>query len=196
MNVMENVINVKDVTYDGYLGKFVYNTANFELRNRYTEHGTFEVLVYRGRETNGANIVIPEGIINISYMFENTSIMTPPAIPESVEIMDYTFKDCASLNVGAGLPVNLKSCAFCYKNCRSMLYGSDMPDTVTSASYMYDGCTSLYSMGHVSVNLQYASGMCRNCKNLRMMPDIPETVERQDFIFKGCEALYGPDRMY
>lgn len=190
------MVNSKDVFYEGRLGKFTYNTANFELRYRYSETGVFEILVYRGEEMDGSKIVIPDGIKDISYMFENALISLPPVIPESVEIMDYTFKDCHLLIAGAGLPVNLKRCGFLYKNCRSLQCGSNMPDTVVSAPYMYDGCTMLSNVGHISLGLKYASGMFRNCKNLRDMPDLPSTLERDDYMFRGCNSLANRDRLY
>lgn len=190
------IVNAKDVDYEGRLGKFTYNTAQFELRHRYTDMGVFEILVYHGEELDGRNIVIPAGIKNISYMFENTSIFFPPQIPNSVEIMDYTFKDCRSLMLGAGLPLNLKSCGFCYKNCSRLQCGSNMPDTVVSAPYMYDGCTMLSDVGHLSTCLKHATGMFRNCKNLREAPELPLSLERKDYMFKGCNSLTVRDRLY
>lgn len=194
--MLNTIVNAKDVEYDGRLGKFTYNTSDFELRYRYTETGVFEVLIYRGEERDGTLIKIPDGIKDISYMFESVPLTLPPHIPNSVEIMDYTFKDCTYLVVGAGLPVNLKSCGFCYRNCRSLQCGSNMPDTVESAPYMYDGCVMMSNAGHVSIGLKYASGMFRNCKNLREMPDISPTVERRDYMFIGCNALNNCDRLY
>lgn len=194
--MLDAVINAKDIEYNGRLGKFTYNTKDFEIRYRYTETGVFDVLVYHGEETDGRNIKIPDGINDISYMFENSPIVIPPQIPDSVEFMDYTFKDCASLIAGAGLSKNLKSCGFCYKNCRSLQCGSNMPDTVVKAPYMYDGCTVLSNAGHISTGLVYASGMFRNCKNLRQMPEIPDTIEYKDYMFKGCNALNSGDRLY
>lgn len=186
---MSLVVNPKDVAYEGRLGKFTYNTAEFELCKRYTETGVFEVLIYRGNALNGEDIKIPDGIVNISYMFENKSLRTPPAIPFSVKVADYAFKDCMSLIRGAALPYGLESCGFLYKNCRSMMSGSNMPDTVVSAPYMYDGCISLYEPGVLSKSLRFASGLYRNCKNLRVMPSLPDSIERADYIIKGCDYL-------
>lgn len=193
---MESVVNARDVDYEGRLGKFTYNTGEFELRHRYTETGVFEILTYRGNELYGENIHIPDGIVNISYMFENKSIKTAPMIPATVKIADYAFKDCVSLQQGASLPDGLESCGFLYKNCRSMLSGSHMPNSVISAQYMYDGCISLYEPGSLSNQLRFASGLYRNCKNLRVMPTLPPTVERADYIVKGCDYLNRTAKMY
>lgn len=195
---MSVIVNPKDVAYEGHLGKFTYNTGEFELCKRYAETGTFDVLMYRGNAREGSEIQIPEGIVNISYMFENKSLRTPPSIPATVKVADYAFKDCMSLIQGAALPYGLESCGFLYKNCRSMMCGSNMPDTVVSAPYMYDGCTSLYEPGTLSQNLRYASGLYRDCKNLRVMPELPPSVERADYMLKGCDYLNknAHDRMY
>lgn len=186
---MDMVVNPKDVCYEGYLGKFIYNTAEFELSKRYTETGVFDILMYRGNAREGQDVQIPDGIENISYMFENKSLLTPPLIPASVKVADYAFKGCVSLMRGAALPYGLESCGFLYKDCRSMMCGSNMPDTVVSAPYMYDGCISLYEPGTLSKNLKYASGLYRNCKNLRVVPTLPDTVERADYMLKGCDYL-------
>ena len=177
------------VQYEGRLGKFVYNTGEWEIRQKYTETGSFDVLVYKGHVQNGDMIQIPDGVVNISYMFEGKPLITPPKIPSSVQVMDYTFKDCVSLQVGAALPYGLKRCGFLYQGCRSLIAGSDMPDTVESAPYMYDGCWSLMLPGHVSRGLRYASGMYRGCKNMREFPVFQDNIERNDNALKDCTFL-------
>lgn len=177
------------VNYDGRLGKFSYDTADFEIRYKYTETGTFDYLHYKGNVQQGDAIIIPDGIVDISYMFDGKPLLTPPAIPVTVVKADYTFKDCVSLCQGAALPINLVSCAFLYQNCRSLVVGSHMPDTVENAQYMYDGCVQLLNPGHISENLKYASGMFRGCKNMRELPVLPESIERGDNIFKNCTFL-------
>lgn len=177
------------VNYEGRLGKFSYDTADYEIRYKYSETGNFDYLHYKGNLQQGEAIVIPAGIIDISYMFDGKSLLTPPVIPATVVKADYTFKDCVSLQCGAALPINLVSCAFLYQNCRSLISGSHMPDTVENAVHMYDGCIQLLNPGHISNNLKYASGMFQGCKNMRELPVLPMSIERGDNIFRNCNSL-------
>lgn len=181
---------VQEQSYEGRLGTFTYNPEEFSLRYKYAENGVFEYLWYKGHETDGSRIQIPNGIIDMSYMFEhNRYLMTPPAIPPTVKVAEYAFHDCLMLRQGASLPYGIERIGFMYQDCRAMLAGSTMPDTVVSAQYMYDGCISLYNPGDVSKRLENGSGLYRNCKNMRVQPEIPETIYRKDFMFLGCDWL-------
>lgn len=176
--------------YFGRLGDFDYDTGDFEIWSRTAGNGYVDMIRYRGRETDGTKIKIPEGVVDLSYCFEGCRLVIPPVIPLSVRIMQYTFQNCASLSKGVSIPDGVTRTGFMYQNCRNLVTGSDMPDSIVDASYMYDGCTSLINPGRVSANLQNGSGLFRNCRVMRVVPDLPDSVLRSGQVFRGCDFLH------
>ena len=84
--------------YNGPAGQFNYDDTQFTVS---TENG---LLKYIGSETRGENINIPQGIKDISGMFENSIITTPPLIPNGVEKMVRTFAGCRQLQHYPNIP--------------------------------------------------------------------------------------------
>ena len=147
--------------YKGSLGTFEYNTRDFELMVKYTATGRFDILHYRGGETDGSKIVIPKGITNCSYMFEKQSLVTPPVIPLGVVNTSYMFKDCKSLVRAAVLPFGVVKTSFMYQGCRSLTEVFPLPDSVKEAGYMFDKCVRLTTPPALSASLVHCSGMFR-----------------------------------
>lgn len=176
--------------YKGRLGDFWYDPEKWVILLKYTAVGTFDILQYCGRESDGDRIVIPDGVVNTSYMFSNRSLTKCPKIPIGVHTADYMFEENPSLTIGASLPYQLRSAAFMYKGCRSLLAGSDMPDTMVNASYMYDGCYSLQRPVRLSSNLEYMPGLYRNCRSLTEKNEtLPDTVKDSKNWLYGCQRL-------
>lgn len=175
--------------YKGPLGEFVYNSEDFELMYRYTPLGGFEVLKYRGPETEGDKIRIPNGIVDCSYMFEKLSVKTPPVIPVSVRTTNYMFKDCVSLVRGALLPYGTKSSSFMYQGCRSLVSCPMLPDTLLNAQYMFDGCRLLEQPPKIGTKLQNATGMFRDCLSLQSLAVLPNEVPKTNHMYRNCGLL-------
>lgn len=176
--------------YKGRLGDFWYDPEQWVILMKYTEVGAFDILQYCGRESDGDKIVIPEGVVNTSYMFSHKSLTKCPKIPMGVHTADYMFEENPSLVLGAALPYQLRSASFMYKNCRSLLAGSDMPDTLVNASYMYDGCYSLQQPVRLSEGLQYMQGLYRNCRSLKAKNEtLPASVLDNSNWLYGCRQV-------
>lgn len=175
--------------YSGRLGDFDYDTSEWEIWSRYAMRGTVDILRYRGRAVAGSDVHIPEGVIDLSYAFEGSRIQTPPVIPMSVRVMQYTFQNCKSLVRGASIPDGVTRTGFMYQNCRNLRTGSDMPDSITDASYMYDGCEAMLNPGRVSEKLVNGAGLFRNCRSMTVIPDLPECIRRDSQVFRGCDKL-------
>ena len=175
--------------YEGALGKFEYNSSDFELAYLFNFTGRKEYLKYRGREINGKNIHIPEGIKDISYMFQHCSLTTPPTIPFSVIIMNYTFKDCHSLKIGAVMPYGVTKANGLYQNCRELRSCPPLVPTLTHCAFMFDGCVRLQAPPVLSPNLEDMTCMFRNCRLMGQVPVIPESAMKTDGIFRGCDTL-------
>lgn len=175
--------------YAGRLGEFDYDTKYWEIWHRPAGMGMVDMLRYRGRTTDGSQVDIPYGVVDLSYTFEGSRLITPPSIPMTVRVMQYTFQNCKSLCRGVSLPDGVTRTGFMYQNCRNMVSGSDMPDSVTDASYMYDGCISLINPGRVSENLVNGAGMFRNCRSMSVIPELPDRIRRDSQVFRGCETI-------
>lgn len=89
--------------YNGPAGQFNYDDTQFTVSS---ENG---LLKYTGSETRGENIAIPQGIKNISGMFENSILVTPPIIPNGVENMTRTFAGCRQLQHYPNIPGSVKT---------------------------------------------------------------------------------------
>lgn len=183
------MILARECQYKGSLGEFTYNTEEFEVLDKYTPFGVIPVLHYRGNETDGRKITIPNGLKDGSYLFENASIQTPPLLPPSLERANYMFLDCVSLVRGAILPHGCVSASFMYAGCRSLLSVPACPKTLRRASYMCDGCRMLQEPMVLNAGMENITGMYRNCVNLKHLAEIPDSVKEYQHLYRGCKSL-------
>ncbi len=179
--------------YEGPLGSFTYDDEEFIVTQKAGVDK--DILRYNGWHCNGADIHIPDGVIDLSYTFEGVGLNTTPHIPGTVTCMDYTFKGCGAISIAASLPEGLLSCVGLYQNCRALLAGSHMPSTLKNASYMYDGCWAMYEAGYYSPVLDDITCIYRDCKNLAKMPSMMPTTCRGEDAFLGCVRLDNNDRV-
>ena len=70
-------------------------------------------------------------------------MVSAPAIPETVTVIDRA-----------------------YMGCSSLLVAPDIPDSVISVQYAFADCTSLTSLRHISKNIEYIQSAFENCKDL------------------------------
>lgn len=175
--------------YRGSLGRFEYDPDMFRVIPRKVGSGEVDVLQYCGMERDGANIIVPDGLEDASYMFMGKAITSAPDLPFTVKRANYTFAGCRSLLNGARLPYGLEQANFMYKDCKMLLNGSDQPDTLLESRYMYQGCICLQYPGRLSMYLRAATGMYDGCRNLVQQPDLPDEIEETANMFRGCTAM-------
>lgn len=112
MNASENRIGGtvervgSNLHYEGVLGDFEYNPGEWAVGvKQISSDGAsaeIPVLRYIGTATNGADIVIPDGVTNLDYTFEgNTSLETVPVIPDSVESAHASFMGCENITMAS-----------------------------------------------------------------------------------------------
>lgn len=178
--------------YKGPLGEFEFSTEEFEVTYKDTPFGWLEVLLYRGTETEGYKIHIPEGVVNCSYMFEGTMLQTPPVIPVGVKNVNYMFANCVSLKRGALLPDGVTTASFLYQGDRSLESSPALPNTLENGSYLFDGCTHLLEPPKIGSRLKNATGMFRNCFRLQQEAVFPDGV-RAEHAYRGCKTLQDED---
>ena len=179
----------REKDYNGALGKFRYNSGEFVLSFVPTPTGMKEYLRYIGRDMTGKSIVIPDGIFDISYMFRDSMLVSPPMIPRMVTVMDGCFQNCRRLERGAVLPPGLKKANRLYSGCVRLESVPGIPPSVEYAAYMFEGCRSLVYAPKIPAGLKDASGMFKNCREMRSLPHVPNTIQKVDGIFRGCDRL-------
>lgn len=183
--------------YEGTLGSFDFDTTQFALArvkipaSEYGAEKDTVSLLYRGNETDGRKIKIPDGINDISNMFEGTAIESVPAIPEGVVHARAAFKDCAKLEEGGSkLPSTLRDMDFMYANCNGMKYGPNrIPKGCETANYAFVGCGGMVNTPAIKSGMKEMDGMFAGCKSLTKSPSVPRTVTSSRDTTYGCTGI-------
>ena len=180
--------------YTGVLGDFEFDDREFQLCNIKDADGKetdTHILSYIGEEKNGKNIMIPNGIRDISYMFWNSDIESAPVIPDGVEIANSAFLDCHKLKEAKiDFPPSLWSGEFMFMNCENLKDGPrTIPGTVKYANYMLAECPSLQRTPKLGTGIEYMNGMFADCASLTEPPKIPGTVKESNYATVGCKGI-------
>lgn len=174
--------------YEGVLGSFDYNPKDWAIgyKTVYDSIGgesvttEIPILKYVGSESDGTNIKIPEGVKNLDYTFEgNDKLKWLPEIPDGVESMHCTFKNCSALTnertdgfwqvwkFGSGGATGWKDRA----------WNVQLPDSVQDISYCFENCKQLevgFETTSSGTQLQNMDGYARGCQNLTTILDVSE----------------------
>lgn len=182
--------------YTGASGDFSYDPSEWQLDAVRVEAdgafpgGSFQVLRYIGKETDGSKIHIPEGITNCTEMFKGTDIKSAPAIPNSAVSCTSMFADCKNLKEGTWIPKNVKETCFMFEGCENLRYFDDpIPGNVDSACYMFKDCKSLETAPEIKEGVKDGEGMFANCESLRKNPKIPSSMRYREGMTTGCKGL-------
>lgn len=119
--------------YKGDLGEFDYDSKEFAIVN--------DDLVYIGKETDGAKIHIPEGILYCDFMFANTNVETPPVIPEGVIICRGMFMGCENLKEAPVIPESVRYSEGMFQDCKSLKKAPVIPKNIEMSYLMFEGCS-------------------------------------------------------
>ncbi len=92
--------------YEGINGSFDYDDEEWEVS---VSH---EDLKYIGKETDGRNIHIPEGVKCLRFTFIRTNLSYPPVIPDSVRVIYTPFLLTPNLECLPEIPDNLEYYGF------------------------------------------------------------------------------------
>lgn len=122
--------------YEGELGVFDYDETQFKV----FIDGSIR---YVGEETDGSKIVIPDGVIDLSDVFNDSNLVTPPRIPKSVVYCNNTFYACDCLIQAAELPEGVLDTSNMYNGCFNLQNAGSIPSTVTNCDKMFADCNRL-----------------------------------------------------
>lgn len=192
------------VHYQGVLGKFAYDPSEFQLqvvRVDADEFGnpptSFPILKYIGKEVDGANIHVPEGLVDGSFMFEgNHDLTSQPKLPSSLESGFGMFKDCKNMQLASSvLPSKLQDGAFMYAGCTNLLRGPMvLPKSLKDSTAMFANDVNLSNTPKMVSGLEYADSMFVNCESLTKKPKFPSTTKVTDFATVGCTGIDDTER--
>ena len=168
--------------YEGELGVFDYDETQFEI---FIDRS----IRYIGEETDGSKIMIPDGVVDLSYTFRNSKLVTPPRIPKSVVYCNCTFYYSYFLTQAAKLPEGVLETSNMYHSCQSLVNAGSIPSTVTNCDEMFSGCTKLKE-GAIFDPVPECdrSYMYGNCFNLVDIYDI-ECTEQTFGMYTSCFSL-------
>ena len=150
--------------------------------------------------------------------FENTALVTAPALPSSLKYVNYMFSGCESLTTGVPIPSSAIQASYMYYGCSKLTSApannSTHLETIINifssctaltdarnfvvkganslkANYIFQNCSSLkYPPTIQNANkLDYAFA---NCANLESFPNIPASVTSMIMVFSNCSKAVNP----
>ena len=180
---------------------------NTEYNTNGTNSDTIRTAGYKGTETDGKNIIIPQYISEdggktynpVTSLYRtfnsNTNITTMPLIPTTVISMISTFENCKNLKGECIIPNSVQNINWCF-NASGIEKIKEIPNSVVSMVGSFSFCNSLeYVNLKIPDKVKSLSGTFRNCINLKEANLIlPEGLESMSLTLYYCTSLTkGPD---
>mgnify|MGYP006066033021 CR=1 FL=1 len=190
---------------DGLNSKEVFQ--NTEYNTNGTNSETIRTAGYKGTETDGKDIIIPQYISEeggktynpVTSLYRtfnsNTNITTMPLIPTTVISMISTFENCKNLKGECIIPNSVQNINWCF-NASGIEKIKEIPNSVVSMVGSFSFCNSLeYVNLKIPDKVKSLSGTFRNCINLKEANLIlPEGLESMSLTLYYCTSLTkGPD---
>lgn len=174
------------------LRKYGLDGSNVFFQENNLEYDCEECLRYVGRETDGAKISIPIGIMNCRYMFFGCDLVTPPIIPDGVQICDDMFGNNKWLTVAPDIPSSVYNCEYMFRYCSSLLTAR-IPTSIRWCERMFWHCIRLTNVEFAGTGgnggMETCKGMFEDCFSLKHLPAIPDGVWDCEFIALNCVNL-------
>ena len=179
---------------------------NTEYNTNGTNSDTIRTAGYKGTETDGKNIIIPQYISEdggktykpVTSLYRtfnnNTNIITMPLIPTTVTSMYATFEWCTNLKE-CYIPSSVQNINWCFINS-GIEEIKELPDSVISMIGSFSRCNSLkYANFKIPDKVKSLESTFNNCENLKEANLIlPEGIEDIHFAFYYCTSLIkGPN---
>ena len=198
-------------TFDSVTNGYGLNSKEVFQNTEYNTNGTNSETIrtagYKGTETDGKNIIIPQYISEdggktykpVTSLYRtfnsNTNITTMPLIPTTVISMISTFENCKNLKGECIIPNSVQNINWCF-NRSGIEKIKEIPNSVVSMVGSFSFCNSLeYVNLKIPDKVKSLSGTFRNCINLKEANLIlPEGLESMSLTLYYCTSLTkGPD---
>ena len=179
---------------------------NTEYNTNGTNSDTIRTAGYKGTETDGKNIIIPQyisedggktykSVTSLYRTFSNNkNITTVPLIPTTVTSMVATFENCTKLKE-CSMPSLVEDIRWCW-NVSGIEEIKEIPNSVIYMEGSFSLCNSLeYVNLKIPDKVKSLYGTFRNCINLKEANLIlPEGLENMRMTLYYCTSLTkGPD---
>ena len=195
-----------DTVTNGYglNSKEVFQNTEYNSNGTNTE--TIRTAGYKGTETNGKDIIIPQYIsvdggktynpvTSLYRTFNNnTNITTMPLIPTTVTNMQSTFESCTNLKECI-IPNSVENINWCW-NGSGIEKIKEIPSSIIYMTGSFAFCNSLeYANLKIPDNVESLNSSFRNCENLKEANLIlPEGLKIMYLTFYQCYKLTrGPE---
>ena len=197
-------------TFDSVTNGYGLNSKEVFQNTEYNTNGTNSETIrtagYKGTETDGKNIIIPQyisedggktykSVTSLYRTFSNNkNITTVPLIPTTVTSMVATFENCTKLKE-CSMPSLVEDIRWCW-NCSGIEKIKEIPNSVIYMEGSFSACNSLeYVNLKIPDKVKSLSGTFRNCINLKEANLIlPEGLESMSLTLYYCTSLTkGPD---
>ena len=176
----------KLVHYKGRYGEFDYDPNEFG----FDEYDDFK---YIGKETEGCNIKIPEGLVDGSFLFkDNKNLRSTPDLPKSCRVCVSMFENCENLEDASNIEFKCKdkmntSDMFC--NCKNLVLPPRILENISYSTSMFNGCLSLCTAPLISKTAAYDSRMFLGNTNGIHYEAEDNAYYRFDDEYKGIDKL-------
>lgn len=198
-------------TFDSVTNGYGLNSKEVFQNTEYNTNGTNSETIrtagYKGTETDGKDIIIPQYISEdggktynpVTSLYRtfnsNTNITTMPLIPTTVISMISTFENCKNLKGECIIPNSVQNINWCF-NASGIEKIKEIPNSVVFMVGSFSFCNSLeYVNLKIPDKVKSLSGTFRNCINLKEANLIlPEGLESMSLTLYYCTSLTkGPD---
>ena len=195
-----------DTVTNGYglNSKEVFQNTEYNSNGTNTE--TIRTAGYKGTETNGKDIIIPQYIsvdggktyspvTSLYRTFNsNTNIETMPLIPTTIINMFCTFENCTNLKE-CTIPNSVQNINWCW-GLTGIEKINEIPDSVIYMRGSFAYCNSLeyvnLKMPEEVITIERTFAECENLKEANLI--LPEGLENMNMTFYDCINLTkGPD---
>ena len=190
VTIPDSVTSIGREAFAGCKNLTVYYLGDFiDWNNISISYPYFEGIILYFNNKKVTDLVIPEGVINISRNLSGVKSLTSVEIPNSVtSIGDSTFYGCTGLT-SVKIPDSVTSIGYsAFSGCTG-LTSVAIPDSVTSIDGTFSGCTGLTSVTIPNSVTSIGSSAFYGCKNLKniSIPDGVETID--DNAFYDCRKF-------
>ena len=196
--------------FDTVTNGYGLNSDEVFQNTEYNPNGTnaenIRTAGYKGTETNGKDIIIPQYIsvdggktynpVTSLYrtFYDNTNITTMPVIPITVTNMQSTFESCTNLKE-CSVPNLVKNINWCWAGA-GIEEVSEIPNSVIYMEGSFASCNSLeYANVRIPDKVVSLYMTFTNCPNLKEANLVLATgLENMEMTFYSCSNLTkGPD---
>lgn len=108
--------------------------------------------------------------------FKGTAVVTAPALPTGLQVMDRMFEGCTSLTTGAAIPSTVTRAASAYESCNKLTAAPANNSTIVeNLSFCFSNCTSMTTAQNFNIrgaNSLNATNIFYGCTALQTGPTI------------------------